>query len=97
VLFIHHDELQIRHRRKHGHARAQHDARFTTVRCQPIFQALRGREAEVAGHGRFVKQIPEWIRALERIRPQAGRQTDDERRDLFANTAARAYGLPEVA
>ena len=40
----------MRHRRKHRHARAQHDARRAVVRGQPAFQALRVRHAAVQRH-----------------------------------------------
>ena len=52
VLFVHHDQLQAGHRRKHRHAGAQHNARLPGVRRQPAFKALRGRHAAVHGHYR---------------------------------------------
>ena len=51
VLFIDHDQRQVRQAGKNGHARAQHNARLPAVRCQPTVQALRrGHAAVQADH-----------------------------------------------
>ena len=53
VLFVDHDEFQVRHGRKNGHARAQHDAGMPRVRGQPAFQALCRRHPAVHGDDRL--------------------------------------------
>ena len=50
VLFIDHDQLEIRKRRKYRHAGAQHNARRATVRGQPAGEALRVGHATVQRH-----------------------------------------------
>ena len=47
MLFVHHDQRQAGYRRKHCHARAQHDACLAGVRGQPARQALRRGHAAV--------------------------------------------------
>ena len=74
MLFVDHDELQMRHRRKHRHACAQHDARLALVRRQPILQTLRGRE--VAVHRDHAIVAPLWRKALAKARLQLWREVD---------------------
>ena len=49
VLFIDHDQLQLRHRGEHRHARAQHDACGAGVCGQPALEALCRRQTAVHG------------------------------------------------
>ena len=52
MLFIDHDQRQLRHAGKNGHARSEHDAGAARVRGQPAFEALRvGHAAVHADHG----------------------------------------------
>ena len=74
MLFVDHDELQMRHRRKHRHACAQHDARLAVVRRKPIFQALRGRE--VAVHRDHAIVAPLRRKALAKTRFKLWREID---------------------
>ena len=53
VFFVDHDQFQVRHGRKNGHARTQHDAGVTCMGGQPALQALGGRHAAVHGHHGF--------------------------------------------
>ena len=74
MLFVDHDELQMRHRRKHRHACAQHNARLAVMRRQPILQTLRGRE--VAVHGDHAIVAPLRRKALAKARLQLRCEVD---------------------
>ena len=54
VLFVDDDQFELRDRRQHRHAGAQHNARRAAVGCQPGIQALRWRHATVHGNHRLV-------------------------------------------
>ena len=64
----------MRHRRKHRHTRAQHNARLALVRRQPILQALRGRE--IAVHRDHAIVAPLRRKALAKARLQLWCEVD---------------------
>ena len=64
----------MRHRRKHRHTRAQHNARLALVRRQPILQTLRGRE--IAVHRDHAIVAPLRRKALAKARLQLWREVD---------------------
>ena len=57
MLFIDHDQPQIRHRCQHRHARAQHQPGHAGMRGQPAFEALRRRQAAVQRHHALAPQV----------------------------------------
>ena len=74
VLLVHHDQAQPGQAGKHGHARAQHNARGAGVCGQPAVQSLRRRHAAVQAHHR-VRAIQR-LKALPKARLQLRRQVD---------------------
>ena len=57
MLFIDHDQPQIRHRCQHRHARAQHQPGHAGMRGQPAFEALCRRQAAVQRHHALAPQV----------------------------------------